>query len=117
MNKTSCKFILVVLGLLIYTGQASAQQPNPQHASTQPIPQQPAPQFESKSGIYQLTLAGAEHFADLPLRCMQREFPYKTGVAFPDSTLAVKPREYHPAFYGCYDGKYRRRAEDLCNEG
>ena len=93
MNKTSCKFTLVVLGLLFYTWQASAQ----------PSPQQPTPQFESKAGIYQLTLAGAEHFADLPLRCMQREFPYKTGVAFPDSTLAVKPREYHPAFYGCYD--------------
>jgi hypothetical protein len=48
-------------------------------------------------------MAGAAHFADLPLRCMQREFPYKTGIAFPDSTLAVKPREYHPAFYGCFD--------------
>ena len=62
MNKTSCKFTLVVLGLLFYTWQASAQ----------PSPQQPTPQFESKAGIYQLTLAGAEHFADLPLRCMQR---------------------------------------------
>ena len=34
---------------------------------------------------------------------MQREFPYKTGISFTDSTLAVKPRLYHPAFYGCYD--------------
>src|SRR5258708_9897387 len=60
-------------------------------------------QFELKNGKYQLTMEGAAHFADLALRCMQREFPYKTGVAFPDSTLAVKPREYHPAFYGCFD--------------
>ena len=61
-------------------------------------------QYELRSGKYQLTMEGAEHFADLPLRCMQREFPYKTGVAFPDSTLAVdKPRDYHPAFYGCFD--------------
>jgi len=52
---------------------------------------------------YALTLEGAAHFADLPLRCMQREFPYKTGIAFPDSSLAVKPKDYHPAFYGCYD--------------
>ncbi|HEY4335978.1 MAG TPA: DUF2891 domain-containing protein [Puia sp.] len=63
----------------------------------------PPPQYELKDGKYQLTLPGAEHFAELPLRCMQREFPYKTGIAFPDSTLAVKPREYHPAFYGCFD--------------
>ncbi|HEV2354763.1 MAG TPA: DUF2891 family protein [Puia sp.] len=34
---------------------------------------------------------------------MQREFPYKTGISFTDSSLAVKPRLYHPAFYGCYD--------------
>ena len=60
-------------------------------------------QFELKNGKYQLTLEGAGHFADLPLRCMQREFPYKTGIAFPDSSLAVKPKEYHPAFYGCFD--------------
>ena len=59
--------------------------------------------FELKDGKYQLTMEGAVHFADLPLRCMQREFPYKTGVAFPDSSLAVKPRLYHPAFYGCFD--------------
>src|ERR1700722_19614508 len=110
MNKTSCKFPLVVLSLLFYTWQESAQ-PAPQHASAQPAAQgapqqaaaQAAPQLALKDGSYQLTLAGAEHFPDLPLRCMQREFPYKTGVAFPDSTLAVKPREYHPAFYGCYD--------------
>ncbi|HXB08801.1 MAG TPA: DUF2891 family protein, partial [Puia sp.] len=61
------------------------------------------PQYELKEGKYQLTPEGAAHFADLPLRCMQREFPYKTGVAFPDSTLAIKPRGYHPAFYGCFD--------------
>src|ERR1700744_4626753 len=64
---------------------------------------QPPRQYELKDGKYILTLEGAEHFADLPLRCMQREFPYKTGVAYPDSSLAVKPKGYHPAFYGCYD--------------
>jgi hypothetical protein len=61
------------------------------------------PQYQMVAGQARLTLAGAAHFADLPLRCMQREFPYKTGVTFTDSTLAVKPRLYHPAFYGCFD--------------
>jgi hypothetical protein len=61
------------------------------------------PQYEMRAGQAYLTPAGAAHFADLPLRCMQREFPYKTGISFTDSTLAVKPRLYHPAFYGCYD--------------
>lgn len=67
-------------------------------------PKESPKQYELKNGKYQLTGEGANHFADLPLRCMQREFPYKTGIAFPDSTLAVdKPRQYHPAFYGCFD--------------
>jgi hypothetical protein len=61
------------------------------------------PHFTLTAGKYQLTLQGASHFAALPLKCMQREFPYKTGIAFPDSTLAVKPKYYHPAFYGCFD--------------
>jgi hypothetical protein len=61
------------------------------------------PQYEIRAGRAWLTAAGAAHFADLPLRCMQREFPYKTGISFTDSTLAVKPRLYHPAFYGCFD--------------
>lgn len=60
-------------------------------------------QYQMVDGQARLTLAGASHFAELPLRCMQREFPYKTGISFTDSTLAVKPRLYHPAFYGCYD--------------
>jgi hypothetical protein len=60
-------------------------------------------QYEIRNGQAYLTSAGAAHFADLPLRCMQREFPYKTGITFTDSTLAVKPHLYHPAFYGCFD--------------
>jgi hypothetical protein len=88
MNQTNNKWIIVTLwGMLsIFSGAA-----------------QTTGHFEVKNGRYELTLAGATHFAELPLRCMQREFPYKTGVTFSDSSLAVKPRFYHPAFYGCFD--------------
>src|SRR5882757_9823144 len=72
-----------------------------QYAAT--ITAQPNPHFRLNAGKYELTIEGASHFAELPLRCMQREFPYKTGVAYSDSTLAVKPKLYHPAFYGCFD--------------
>jgi hypothetical protein len=89
MHTTNCRSTLVVLiTLTSFLTPASAQQ---------------SPQFVIKDGQAVLTPEGAAHFADLPLRCMQREFPYKTGISFTDSTLAVKPRLYHPAFYGCYD--------------
>jgi len=85
MDKNLYRLVII---FLLYTARASAQVND---------------QFGLKDGKYVLTIEGALHFADLPLKCMQREFPYKTGVAFPDSTLAVKPKAYHPAFYGCYD--------------
>lgn len=59
--------------------------------------------IRNEAGHLQLTMAGASHLAALPLKCMQQEFPYKTGVVFSDSSLVKHPREYHPAFYGCYD--------------
>jgi hypothetical protein len=101
----AAKFLLVVMlagcasfGVAQKANFARSGDPNGEGLTTQD-----KRQFVLKDGRYQLTMDGAEHFADLPLRCMQREFPYKTGVAFPDSSLAVKPREYHPAFYGCFD--------------
>ncbi|SFE69813.1 Protein of unknown function [Chitinophaga sp. CF118] len=57
----------------------------------------------NNTGNLELTVAGAAHLAQLPLRCMQQEFPYKTGVVFSDSSLVTNPRNYHPAFYGCFD--------------
>ncbi|HTR29359.1 MAG TPA: DUF2891 domain-containing protein [Puia sp.] len=84
----------ILLALTTLTGRAQSPQ-SPQ--STQ------SPQYDIRDGKASLTPAGAAHFADLPLRCMQREFPYKTGISFTDSSLAIKPRLYHPAFYGCYD--------------
>jgi hypothetical protein len=68
-----------------------------------------APAFASDSlytmqnGRIILTKAGADAFAKLPLRCAEKEWPYKTGVTFTDSTLVTAPRNYHPAFFGCFD--------------
>jgi Protein of unknown function (DUF2891) len=88
MNQIIGKFIGVLLILVWHILPASAQPDRP---------------FEEKNGKYELTVGGASHFADLPMRCMLREFPYKTGVAFSDTTLITRPKAYHPAFYGCYD--------------
>lgn len=59
--------------------------------------------FRNENGHYVLTLQGASHLASLPMKCIQQEFPYKTGVVFNDATLIEKPKNYHPAFYGCFD--------------
>jgi hypothetical protein len=59
--------------------------------------------FKSENGKYVLTIAGASHLAELPLKCIQQEFPYKTGVVFTNAGLVKNPKNYHPAFYGCFD--------------
>lgn len=59
--------------------------------------------FKNEKGKYTLTVKGASHLAGLPLKCIQQEFPYKTGVVFTNAALIENPKEYHPAFYGCFD--------------
>ncbi|WP_440132648.1 DUF2891 domain-containing protein [Chitinophaga sancti] len=80
----------IVLGALLISTfmSAFAQQPLYTHNS---------------AGHLELTVDGAAHLSKLPLKCMQLEFPYKTGVVFTDTSLVTNPRNYHPAFYGCYD--------------
>ena len=50
-----------------------------------------------------LTEKGASYLTSLPLKCLEKEYPYKTGISFLDSTFITPPKDYHPAFYGCYD--------------
>lgn len=60
-------------------------------------------QYIKKNNQIILTQSGASHFAKLPLRCAEKEFPYKTGITFSDSSLLTPPKDYHPVFFGCFD--------------
>jgi len=59
--------------------------------------------YEKRNGQVILTQSGASVFAKLPLRCAEKEFPYKTGITYQDSSLIIAPKNYHPAFFGCFD--------------
>lgn len=50
-----------------------------------------------------LDLVQANRLAALPLKCMQNEFPNKTGQVLSNSSDLGTPKELHPAFYGCFD--------------
>jgi urease accessory protein UreF len=41
--------------------------------------------------------------AQLPLKCLQQEYPNKLGQVLNDSTQLLSPDELHPVFYGCFD--------------
>lgn len=51
----------------------------------------------------QLSLSDANRLAALPLKCMQQQYPNKTGQLLKDSTEIASPKQMHPAFYGCFD--------------
>lgn len=56
------------------------------------------------STVFTLTLQGASHLASLPLKCLQQEYPNKTGHTSSSNEDHLRtPSQQHPSFYGCYD--------------
>ena len=53
--------------------------------------------------IIKLDLNQANHLAQMPLHCMQQEFPNKLGQTLANEDDLGTPKELHPAFYGCFD--------------
>ena len=46
----------------------------------------------------------ASRLAELPLHCIQREYPNKTAHTIEaESDARLTPRQLHPSFYGCFD--------------
>ena len=50
-----------------------------------------------------LTLAQATRLAQLPLKCIQKEYPNKLDHVMNDGGEVQSPRALHPTFYGCFD--------------
>lgn len=52
---------------------------------------------------HQFTEQEASRLAQLPLKCLQQEYPNKLNQVLNDSTALLSPEALHPAFYGCFD--------------
>src|SRR5215469_6143002 len=50
-----------------------------------------------------LTIDRASHFARLALRCVEKELPNKIDHLINDASDVRRPKDLHPAFYGCLD--------------
>ena len=59
--------------------------------------------YTEENGKITLTQQGASHLASLPLKCLDKEFPFKSWIVMSDTTLITKPKNLHPAFCGCFD--------------
>jgi len=79
------KFIIVTLIFLLSLSCLKAQQ-----------------LYTEDNGKIELTQHGASHLASLPLKCVDKEFPFKPWYVLSDTTL-TRPKKIQPAFCGCYD--------------
>lgn len=50
-----------------------------------------------------LSLEEANELAELPLNCIDTEYPNKLGQTLENSEALGEPHVLHPAFYGCFD--------------
>ena len=50
-----------------------------------------------------LDIAAANNLAELPLACIQQEYPNKLGQVLGSDNDLGSPSVLHPAFYGCFD--------------
>ncbi len=60
--------------------------------------------INADSTEFKLTNDGANLLASLPLKCLEQEYPNKTGhTSISDSDQVLTPKQLHPVFYGCFD--------------
>lgn len=57
----------------------------------------------SAAAQYRLTEQEASRLVQLPLKCLQQEYPNKLNQVLNDSSALLSPQVLHPAFYGCFD--------------
>ena len=50
-----------------------------------------------------LTASVAEKMAELPIQCLQKEYPNKLNQVLESPEEIAFPSALHPAFYGCFD--------------
>ncbi len=51
----------------------------------------------------EFTAEEANNLAELPLNCINTEYPNKLGQTLENKEAIGEPSELHPAFYGCFD--------------
>ncbi len=67
------------------------------------IPSPPVKEATKDVVPIEMGLAQANKLASLPLDCVQKEYPNKTGHTLGSAEDLAGPQSLHPAFYGCFD--------------
>ena len=83
-------YIILICSLTVFSCSPTSQN------SRQPI-------LDEAFKIPALTLEQANQLAQLPLKCIQKPYPYKPGHVLSDASDIDEHTVFHPSFYGCFD--------------
>lgn len=85
---------LIVIAVLLWSCNSSENKTATETKATKPIAIAPEPI---------LGLAEANVLAELPIHCIQTEYPNKLNQTIGADDDLLSPETLHPAFYGCFD--------------
>ncbi|AVR46977.1 DUF2891 domain-containing protein [Christiangramia fulva] len=95
--------IIVVFGLISCKGDRSEDiekaTDNTDSVSTEDL----IPESLKNIDPVVLTTEEANKLVELPLKCINTEYPNKLGQTLENKAAIGEPHELHPAFYGCFD--------------
>src|SRR6266498_2705007 len=98
---------VVLSVLLLATAAVAAASPHPVSRSLREMRPSVAADSEVSGGrppaSPPLPEGEGERFARLALACIDREFPNKPEHVLDSAADAKVPRDFHPAFFGCYE--------------
>jgi len=93
-------FIALMLSMMVSLSSCQQQQ------DTQNTLEIPEEVFEEELIVFNtpvFTLQEANKLIELPLHCVENQYPNKLGQTLGDETDLRAPKELHPIFYGCFD--------------
>ncbi len=90
-------FLIIGIVLLGCNKEVKTQNQQLKEVNTEAVQENPI------EAPLQLTLKQANTLADLPLACLQIEYPNKLGQTLGGKENIREPHGLHPAFYGCFD--------------
>ncbi|MCH4823699.1 DUF2891 domain-containing protein [Gramella lutea] len=95
--------ILLCLGLLSCKGDKAEDTTNANTSKDTIDVKELLPDGLNATEAIILDIEEANKLVDLPLGCIETEYPNKLGQTLENKEAIGEPHELHPAFYGCFD--------------
>ena len=101
-NKIMRKLMVVVLSLLLLGCKNEEEKTSETPETESEVVETPSLLSMDAEPI-ELTLEQANKLAELPMDCINVEYPNKLNQTLASGEEVREPKELHPAFYGCFD--------------